>query len=75
MISRWGSCQPKRKILTFNIALLEAPLSCIEYVATHEFVHFLQPDHSRKFYQYLSMFMPDWKERKNELEQLNYYTD
>ena len=73
MVSRWGSCQPKRKILTFNIALLEAPLSCIEYVVTHEFVHFLQPDHSHKFYQYLSMFMPDWKERKRELEKHYHY--
>lgn len=74
MVSRWGSCQPKRKILTFNIALIEAPLSCIEYVVTHEFVHFLQPNHSRKFYQYLSMFMPDWKDRKNLLEKTyNYF--
>ena len=47
MVSRWGSCQPKRKILTFNIALIEAPLSCIEYVVTHEFTHFLQPNHSK----------------------------
>ena len=73
MVSRWGSCQPKRKALTFNILLIEAPLSCIEYVVTHEFVHFLQPDHSRKFYQYLNMFMPDWKERKRELEKTYHY--
>lgn len=73
MVSRWGSCQPKRRILTFNIALLEAPPSCIEYVVMHEFVHFLQPDHSRKFYQYLSVFMPDWKERKKELEKTYHY--
>ena len=74
MVSRWGSCQPKRKILTFNSALIEAPLSCIEYVVMHEFVHFLQPNHSRKFYQYLSMFMPDWKERKSMLEKTyNYF--
>ena len=53
---------------------IEAPLSCIEYVVTHEFVHFLQPNHSRKFYQYLSMFMPDWKERKSSLEKTyNYF--
>lgn len=68
MVSRWGSCQPKRGILTFNISLIEAPVSCIEYVATHEFAHFLQPNHSKKFYQYLSMFMPDWNERKKVLE-------
>lgn len=75
MVSRWGSCQPRRKTLTFNIALVEAPVSCIEYVVMHEFVHFLQPDHSRRFYQYLSMFMPDWKERKKELEKTNNYLE
>lgn len=73
MVSRWGSCQPNRKILTFNIALIETPLSCIEYVVTHEFVHFLQPNHSREFYKYLNMFMPDWKERKGALERTFRY--
>lgn len=75
MVSRWGSCQPKRKILTFNIALIEAPLSCIEYVVTHEFTHFLQPNHSKKFYNQLAMFMPDWQERKKVLEKNNCYIE
>lgn len=70
MVSRWGSCQPARKILTFNITLIEAPLSCIEYVVVHEFTHFLQPNHSKKFYQTLVMFMPDWEERKVLLEKI-----
>lgn len=68
MISRWGSCQPKRSTLTFNYALVEMPIACIEYVVTHEFVHFIQPNHSKKFYNQLSMFMPDWPARKNMLE-------
>lgn len=68
MISRWGSCQPKRESLTFNISLIEAPMSCIEYVVIHEFTHFLQPNHSKKFYTQLTMLMPDWIERKKLLE-------
>lgn len=68
MVSRWGSCQPKRKLLTFNYALLGAPVSCIEYVVIHEFTHFLYPNHSKQFYLQLSMFMPDWRERKAMLE-------
>lgn len=75
MVSRWGSCQPKRKILTFNISLIEAPLSCIEYVVTHEFTHFLQPNHSKKFYNQLAMFMPDWQERKKVLEKNNCFVE
>lgn len=68
MVSRWGSCQPKRKVLTFNIALIEMPISCVEYVVVHEFTHFLYPNHSKMFYQSLATFMPDWKERKRILD-------
>jgi len=75
MVSRWGSCQPKRGILTFNISLIEAPISCIEYVVVHEFTHFLQPNHSRKFYTQLAMFMPDWKERKKILEKSHMFVE
>ena len=68
MVSRWGSCQPNKCVLTFNTALVEVPLSCIEYVVMHEFTHFLQPNHSKKFYEQLAVFMPDWRERKLLLE-------
>lgn len=68
MISRWGSCQPKRKVLTFNKRLIEMPKICIEYVVLHEFVHFLQADHSKKFYALITMFMPDWESRARLLE-------
>ena len=68
MTSRWGSCQPKKKVLTFNTALIEASLPCIEYVVTHEFTHFLHADHSKSFYNSLAFFMPDWKERKKALQ-------
>lgn len=67
MISRWGSCQKKSNSLTFNTALVAAPRSSIEYVVMHEFTHLLQPNHSKKFYQQLSAFMPDWEERKRRL--------
>ena len=68
MISRWGSCQAKRKVLTFNRRLIEMPKICVEYVVLHEFVHFLQTDHSKRFYALMTMFMPDWKERAQLLE-------
>ena len=75
MVSRWGSCQPKRCVLTFNYALVEAPISCIEYVVVHEFTHFLHPNHSKRFYQQLAMFMPDWEERKKMLEKGNAFVE
>lgn len=67
MVSRWGSCQPKKNILTFNTLLTEKSLPCIEYVVAHEFTHFLVPNHSKEFYDKLSAFMPDYKLRKKLL--------
>lgn len=61
MKSRWGSCQPYRGIVIFNSQLIELPLSCIEYVVTHEFVHFIYPNHSKEFYALLTKLLPEWK--------------
>src|SRR5699024_9397669 len=68
MKKRWGSCQPKTKIITINSQLIEAPRFCIEYVMMHEFCHFIHPNHSKDFYTLLQVMMPDWKERKKMLE-------
>jgi predicted metal-dependent hydrolase len=68
MVSRWGSCQPKKGIITLNKRLIETPRNAFEYVVMHEFIHFLYPNHSNNFYELLSTLMPDWKSRKNLLE-------
>lgn len=68
METRWGSCLTKKEIITLNKWLLEAPGNCIEYVVMHELCHFMHPNHSKHFYAFLSMLMPDWKERKQFLD-------
>ncbi len=68
METRWGSCLSKKGIVTLNKRLLEAPRNCIEYVVMHELCHFMHPNHSKYFYAFLSMLMPDWKERKQFLD-------
>lgn len=67
MTARWGSCQPQKRIITLNSQLIEKPRRCIEYVVLHEFAHFIHPNHSREFYALVERLMPDWKERKREL--------
>lgn len=69
MTSRWGSCQPKKGIITLNSQLIAAPRKCIEYVVVHEFAHFIHPNHSKQFWEFVTMLMPDWKERREELEE------
>ena len=69
MTSRWGSCHPGKKVVTFNDRLMEAPLPAVEYVVIHEFTHFLVPNHSPAFHRHMDRFCPDWRERKKLLNQ------
>lgn len=73
MKTRWGSCNYKKGILTFNYALVHAPFDCIEYVVYHEFTHFVHPDHSKDFYSHLSLHVPDYKEKKKRLEAVTIF--
>ena len=75
MTSRWGSCIPKKRALTFNLQLVHATKDAIEYVVYHEFVHFLHPDHSKAFHECLSSFLPDADKRKKELNGLSLPTN
>lgn len=69
MRTLWGSCSISRHIVTFNFYLIKARIPYIDYVVLHELVHFLYPNHSKQFYNFLSNYMPDWKERKYILDQ------
>ncbi len=68
MKTRWGSCNPAKGFINLNLKLIEKPTECIEYVVFHELAHLVHADHSTKFYNYLSLFMPDWEKRKDRLE-------
>lgn len=71
MVSRWGSCHTKKGILTFSTNLMYAPAECIEYVVWHEFTHFLQPNHSTRFYDELAKVCPNWKECRKKLKEIS----
>ena len=71
MVSRWGSCHPTKKVLTFNTALMYAPPECVEYVIWHEFTHFIEPNHSKNFYAELSKVCPYWKDLRKVLKEIN----
>ncbi|EAI5407258.1 M48 family metallopeptidase [Campylobacter fetus] len=71
MKTRWGSCNPYKSYINLNIELIKKPKICIEYVIFHELTHLIYPDHSSKFYEYLSLYMSDWEKRKEILGQSN----
>lgn len=68
MKTRWGSCNAYKSYINLNIELIKKPKKCIEYVIFHELVHLIHPNHSKEFYNYLSLYMCDWEQRKDILE-------
>lgn len=69
MTQRWGSCTSEGK-LVLNLDLVFAPVTCIDYVITHELCHLKVRDHSPAFYRLLGRIMPGWEARKERLERL-----
>lgn len=61
MKTRWGSCIPEKKSITFNISLAQKDLECVEYVVVHELIHLIEPTHSTNFYRILEKNIPNWK--------------
>lgn len=69
MKSKWGSCLPSNNKVIFNLKLIKTPICCIEYVILYELAHFKYQNHSKNFYNFLTIFMPDWNARKKILDE------
>lgn len=72
MTSRWGSCMPVKEVITMNTRLLLGPTEFAHYVMVHEFAHFIEANHSLRFYKVMSDVLPNWKQVKAEMKA--YYT-
>lgn len=69
MKARWGSCLKDKNIILLNYELIKAPKFCIDYVVLHELIHFKYRNHDAKFYDFMTSLMPDWKQRKEILDE------
>ncbi|MBQ6896181.1 MAG: M48 family metallopeptidase [Oscillospiraceae bacterium] len=67
---RWGSCSGK-KTVCFSYRLALVSQRCREYLAVHELSHLKHMDHSKKFYECVEKYMPDYREAEKELD--GYY--
>ena len=62
--SRFGSCAPGTGSLNFAARLCEYPIPFVEYVVVHELCHFLEANHSDRFWREVERVLPDWRERE-----------
>lgn len=71
METRWGSCTPAGTIL-LNPKLMQVSKPCIDYVIVHELCHLAEHNHSSAFYQLLDRMMPDWRSRRQLLNESDF---
>ena len=70
MKTKWGSCNHLAGTIRLNTELAKKPKECLEYVAVHEMVHLLEPTHNSRFIAMMDKFMPNWRLRREQLNQL-----
>lgn len=75
MVTRWGTCNVEKKKLWFNLQLAQKPIECLEFVILHELIHFHTRKHDATFIAYMDLYMSNWRDIRNELNdrKLDYY--
>ena len=63
---RWGSCTPKNN-LNFNWRIMKAPVFVIDYLIVHELAHLIEPNHTPRFWNIVSVQSPRCEEAKTWL--------
>lgn len=65
--TRFGSCSGKNRI-SFSWRLMAYPQAAIEYVVVHELAHIKEKNHGPAFYELISQYLPDYKDREKLLK-------
>jgi len=63
----WGNCSSTKKI-TLNVDLVKYSKKAIEYIVLHEVCHLKYMSHSKKFWNMVKTYMPDYLEAEKELK-------
>lgn len=64
-----GSCNTLSRRVWLNLELCKKPPECLEYILVHELVHLLERNHSERFRVLMDKHLPDWRERRDLLNQ------
>lgn len=64
---RWGSCTPANNII-FNWRIIKAPMYVLEYLVAHELVHLMEGNHTPRFWNILSIQVPNYERAKTWLK-------
>lgn len=70
MKTKWGGCNHDAGHIRLNTELVKKPKDLLEYVVVHEMVHLREPTHSYRFVAILEEHWPQWREARQELNDL-----
>lgn len=71
---KWGSCNSK-KLISINWRIVMLPPELIDYVIVHELCHIKEMNHSPKFWQTLSLFLPNYSSLRKQLKKYSFTLD
>lgn len=60
--TKYGSCIPKTKALHFSSRLIMLKKEAIDAIIVHELCHIEHPNHSKKFYNLVETYIPNYKQ-------------
>lgn len=67
MKTRWGTCNIRDRRIWLSLALAEKSPELLEYVVVHEMVHLHERLHNQRFKNFMTLYLPNWKELQNQL--------
>lgn len=69
MTSRWGVCNRKDMSITLNLELIKKDIKYLDYVIIHELCHFIEFNHSTKFWNSVEKYCKDYKFLRKEMKE------
>lgn len=71
----WGSCNWRKRLITYNPELALAPRELVEYVVVHELTHLKAHDHGKRFYALMDERLPEWQALRRKLNKREWMKD
>ena len=65
--SMWGCCYSLKNTINLSVRLIHFDEKHIEAVLWHELLHFIIPNHSKRFHEVLSLHFPDYEKIIKEI--------
>ena len=69
MKTRWGVCNRTNKVVTLNSELIKRTKEELDYVIVHELCHFYEGNHSARFWEHVSRYIPNYKELRKTMKE------